>query len=304
MKLSLNMAQYYSNVDLKSVGITEIVRGIGFQLGAIEEVIEYGKIYDGIVVAKVVSCEKHPNADKLSVCKIDDGGRTQSVERDENDNVRVVCGASNVRAGVTVAWIPPGVAVPSTVNKDPFILTPKDIRGVVSNGMLASLAELAISDNHDGILEIDENEVGEELSTPGTEFKKLYNIDDIVVDLENKMFTHRPDCFGVLGVARELAGIQGQAFKSPDWYSNLLSLAEGGEQSNELPLDVKVEDQNLVPRFMAVAMRDVEVKPSPIWLQSCLTKAGVKPINNIVDLTNYYAQLTGQPMHVYDYDKV
>lgn len=304
MKLSLNLAQYFSNVDLKATGLPEIIRSIGFQLGAIEEVTEYGKVYDGIVVAKVVSCEKHPNADKLSVCIIDDGGHTQNVERDENDNVRVVCGAPNVRPGLTVAWIPPGVVVPSTASKDPFTLTPKDIRGVVSNGMLASLAELAISDNHDGILEIDENEVGEELSMPGMEFKKLYNLDDVVIDLENKMFTHRPDCFGVLGIARELAGIQGQAFKSPDWYSDLLLSDGDGEQSNGLPLDVKVEDQNLVPRFMAVAIRGVEVKPSPIWLQSCLTKAGVKPINNIVDLTNYYAQLTGQPMHAYDYDKV
>ncbi len=301
MKVSLKVAQYYSNVDINSVGAEEILRLIGAQLGAVEDAEYFGPRYDNIIVARVVSCIKHPDADKLSVCKIDDGGLTQNVERDEDDNVQVVCGAPNVRAGLTVAWLPPGVTVPSTITKDPFVLEVREIRGQVSNGMLASPAELDISDNHEGILEIDIKEVGEELIKPGTSFKQLYGLDDVIIDCENKMFTHRPDCFGILGVARELAGIQGLAFQSPDWYTKS---TECQVPSTKLPLEVRVEDDKLVPRFMAAAMSGIKVAPSPIWMQAFLTRVGIKPINNIVDITNYFSQLTGQPTHAYDYDKV
>ncbi len=300
MKVSLNTAQYYSNVDLKSVGIEEVVRKIGAQLGEVEGIINWGSRYDGVLVAKVVSCEKHPDADKLHVCRIDDGGKSESVERGQDGLVQVVCGAPNVREGLVVAWLPPGSTVPSTFNKDPFVLEVREIRGKVSNGMLASPAELDISDNHDGILEINADEVGEGLTRPGTPLKQLYELDDIIVEIENKMFTHRPDCFGILGVAREVAGIQGLAYNSPDWYLN----GEKPKIIDNLPLEVKVEDSEFVPRFMAVAMSDIQVMPSPIWLQSLLAKVGIKPINNIVDLTNYYSLLTGQPLHAYDYDKV
>jgi phenylalanyl-tRNA synthetase beta chain len=301
MNLSLKIAQYYSNVDIESVGIDEILREIGSQLGAVEEVTYFGKLYDGVVVAKVISCQKHSNADKLSVCLIDDGGVVGNVERNEQGLVQVVCGAPNVREDLVVAWLPPGVVVPSTAEKDPFVLESREIRGVVSNGMLASPSELSISDNHEGILEINRDEVGDELILPGTEFKKLYNLDDIVINLENKMFTHRPDCFGILGIARELAGIQGKSFKSPSWYTQEIDI-ENSLQT--LELEVKVENPELVPRFMSIVLDEVNVVPSPIWLQVALTKLGVKPINNIVDITNYYSYLTGQPMHAYDYDKV
>lgn len=303
MKVSIQTVNYLNEkygCSSKISDIDDIVHRIGVQLGAVEEVEDWGKYYDGIIVAKVVSCEKHPDADKLSVCMIDDGGRAKDVERDNNNNVRVVCGAPNVRAGLTVAWLPPGTTVPSTVKKDPFVLEAREIRGVISNGMLASPAELNLSDNHEGILEIDAQEVGEEFVIPGTSFKNLYGLDDVIIDCENKMFTHRPDCFGILGVARELAGIQGLAFKSPDWYIRKpeVKMGEG------LPLQIKVEDTDLVPRLMAVTLKDVSVGPSPIWLQAFLTRVGIKSINNVVDMTNYYMQLTGQPLHAYDYDKV
>ncbi len=300
MKVSLNWAQYHSNVDINSVGTDEILKLIGAQLGEVEEVEYWGKKYDGIVVAKVISCDKHPDADKLSLCRIDDSGVVQGVDRGEDGLVQVVCGAPNAQAGLTVAWIPPGVVIPSTLAKDPLLLEAREIRGKISNGMLASPAELGISDNQDGILEINESEVGADQAKPGTYFNKLYGNDDVVIDIENKMFTHRPDCFGILGVARELAGIQGLEFKSPDWYSKREKLTNG----NSLPLEVRVDDPELVPRFMAVAMSDVKVGSSPVWMQAGLTRVGIKPINNIVDLTNYYSQLTGQPLHAYDYNKV
>ena len=299
MKVSINWAQSVSNVDLKSIPKDELLKKIGEQLGAVEEVVEWGPRFDGIVVAKVISCDPHPNADKLHVCRLDDGGVVEGIERDNDGYVQVVCGAPNVAAGMLVAWLPPGSTVPSSLDKDPFVLGARDLRGVVSNGMIASPAELGISEDHDGILEITAKDVGDDLAKPGTDFKKLYDLDDVVIDCENKMFTHRPDCFGILGVARELAGITHKKFVSPDWYKDTPVF----KNANDLPLKVEVHS-DLVPRFMAVAMDNVRVGPSPVSMQAALTRVGIRPINNVVDITNWLMHLTGQPLHAYDYDKV
>lgn len=293
MKVSVNWLKQFTDID---VSVDELVAKIGTQLGAVEEVIELGKKYQGIIIAKVVSCEKHPNADKLNICKIDDGGKAEGVERDERGLVQVVCGAPNVREGLSVAWLPPGATVPSTFDKDPFVLGARELRGVMSNGMLASSQELAISDDHSGIVELD-------IATdPGSDFAEVYSLNDSVIDIENKMFTHRPDCFGLLGVAREVAGIQHKAFVSPDWYKQALDRIKPGK--SRLDLKVVNDAPELVPRFMAVAMADVTVKPSPFVLQVLLSKVGLRPINNIVDITNYIMYLTGQPTHTYDADKL
>lgn len=301
MKVSLNWAQEYSNVDLKKIDKRELLDKIGAQLGAIDEIAEWGPKFDGVVAAKVVSCEKHGNADKLSICLIDDAGAVKSAKRDKNGLVQVVCGAPNVAAGQLVAWIPPGVAVPSTFDKDPFVLEAREIRGVVSNGMIASPSELGISSDHNGILVIEPEEIGSTNAKRGVAFKKLYGLDDTVIDIENKMFTHRPDCFGILGIARELAGINHMAFVSPAWYDEFAKIES---ETKNLPLDATNQAGNLVPRFSAAVMAGVKVKPSPYFMQSALTRAGIKPINNVVDVTNFVMHLTGQPLHAYDYDKV
>lgn len=302
MKISTQLIKKLGYGDIVSLPTDDLVSRIGVQLGAVEEVVELGPRYDGIVVARIVSCTKHPDADRLNICMIDDGRLTQNVERDENDNVQVVCGAPNAREGLIVAWIPPGVVVPSTIENGPFVLEARAIRGQMSNGMLASPKELDLSDDHEGILEIDPNEVGLELTTPGTSFKALYGLDDVIIDIENKMFTHRPDCFGILGVVREIAGIQQKAFKSPDWYmsSDTGSSLEG--PALKLTVDNQVPDQ--VKRFILIAMNNVKVGSSPVWLRSILTRLGIKSVNNVVDITNYLMVLTGQPLHVYDYDKL
>src|SRR5690606_26540217 len=124
--------------------------------------------------------------------------------------VQVVCGAPNVRKGITVAWLPPGAIVPSTFDGEQFKLEARELRGVVSNGMLASGRELAINNDHEGILILDKK------AEPGESFAEVYKLNDTIIDIENKMFTHRPDCFGILGVAREIAGIQHLSFTSPE----------------------------------------------------------------------------------------
>lgn len=302
MKVSLNWVRFLNKkygcaAEPAPDGIDSLVERIGLQLGAVEETVNLGERYKGIVVAKVISAEKHPNADKLKVCWIDDGGKVKKVNRGDKGLIHVVCGAPNVAAGQLVAWIPPGVAVPATFDKDPMVLEAREIRGQMSNGMIASAKELALGDDHTGILVVDQP------AKPGTPFIDVYDLDDYVIDIENKMFTHRPDLFGLLGIAREIAGIQGHSFKSPAWYKEDADVPVSRAR-NDHKLTVKNEIPKLVPRFCALVIKDLQVKESPVWLKVRLSSVGIKPINNIVDVTNFFMHETGQPLHAYDYDKI
>ena len=300
MKVSLNIIKQLINFELPPVD--ELVARVNQQLGGVEEVIDLNAKYGGARIVRVVECAKHPDADRLSVTKIDDGRAVADVPRDDNGLVQVVCGAPNVHADMWVIWLPPKSTVPASFDDDePFVLGARPLRGVLSQGMLAAADELAIGTDHEGIVEIRERDVpaGVEL-TAGARFAETLGLDDYVLDIENKMFTHRPDCFGQLGVAREIAGIFHQQFASPEWYKSVQQFtgAEG------LDLTVTNDAPELVPRFMAVAIRDVTVQPSPLWLQCQLVAMGGKPINNIVDATNYIMLITAQPTHAYDYNKL
>jgi phenylalanyl-tRNA synthetase beta chain len=167
----------------------------------------------------------------------------------------------------------------------------------MSYGMLASAKELTLGEDHNGILEFDPD------ITPGTWLADVCKLrDEYIIDIENKMFTHRPDCFGLMGIAREIGGIYHRPFHSPDWYRQDVTVQASSEAM--LPLAVRNEVPELVPRFTALPIAGVSIKPSPLWLQTFLSRLGVRPINNVVDFTNYYMLLTGQPLHAYDYDKV
>lgn len=300
MKVSLNTIKQYVSVD---VSLDELVRRINEQLGGVEEIIDVGKKYKDVVVARVIECAPLEGTDHLNLTKVDDGGVVKDVERDEKGLVQVVCGASNVRAEMLAVWLPPGATVPSTFDEaEPFVLGARELRGAMSNGMLASPRELGFGDAHEGIMEIDADEwkPNDVEIKAGTSFTAAYGLDDTVIDIENKMFTHRPDCFGQLGVAREIAGIFGKQFTSPDWYIGASKFDSG----DSLKLEVSNDIPEKVSRFMAVAIEEVSVKPSPLWLQAELVRLGSKPINNVVDVTNYVMLVTGQPMHAYDYDKV
>lgn len=302
MKVSLNTIKQYTTVDLS---VDELVKKINQQLGGVEEVIDLGAKYKNAVIVAVAKCEKHPNADRLNVCLINDGGFVKDIERDEDNLIQVVCGAPNVRGGMLAIWLPPGSVVPASFDdKEPFVLEPKELRGVMSNGMLASAKELDLGESHDGILEINQDDLAPHLTFSdgliGKSFAEVFGLDDTIIDIENKMFTHRPDLFGQIGVAREIAGIQHKEFTSPDWYKD----APKFKKADGLKLEVFNDAPENVPRFMAVAIKGVEVKPSPLWLQCALVAMGSKPINNIVDVTNYVMLLTAQPTHAYDYDKL
>ncbi len=300
MKVSLNIIKQLINFELPPED--ELVARVNQQLGGVEEVIDFNAKYGGARIVRVVECTKHPNADRLSVTKIDDGGAVADVPRDENGLVQVVCGAPNVHADMWAIWLPPKSTVPASFDDDePFVLDARPLRGVLSQGMLAAADELAIGTDHEGIVEIREQDVpaGVELRA-GASFAKTFGLDDYVLDIENKMFTHRPDCFGQLGVAREIAGIFHQQFTSPEWYNVIQEFAGG----DGLELEAFNKAAEVAPVFSVVAIKNIEVRPSPLWLQCQLVAMGGKPINNIVDATNYMMLMTAQPTHAYDYDKL
>ena len=307
MKVSLNTVQRLIDVDLPSTA--ELVERVNQQLGGVEEIIELGPKYQDALIVKVVSCQRHPDADRLSVCLVDDGGVFESVERNDDGLVQIVCGANNVKSDMWAVWLPPKSIVPSTLDDDePFRLGSRELRGVMSHGMLASAKELGIGDDHDGIVELKDNDLpqDEELAI-GSSFAKTFGLDDTIIDIENKMFTHRPDLFGQLGVAREISAIlkglpqddeKDIEYQNPSWYLTKPQF----DGADGLNLEVFNDTADNVPRLMFVAMKDVAVKPSPLWLQCALVAMGSKPINNIVDATNYMMLMTSQPTHAYDYD--
>lgn len=308
MKVSLNLIKQYTTI---TTTLQELVSKINAQLGGVEEIIDVGKMYQGIVVARIVECIAHPDSDHLHICTLDDGGIAKNIERDGNGYVQVVCGAPNVHSNMFVVWLPPGCTVPASYNDtEPFVLGVRKLRGIISNGMIASARELAIGDDHDGIVELTTLDLPAHDNAsrlkPGADFATLFGLNDHIIDIENKMFTHRPDCFGQLGVAREIAAITGQPFTSPDWYRAPGPEPENSHtaQASTLPLQVINNANQAVPRFMAVGVGNVTIAPSPFWLQCALVRLGSKPINNVVDVTNYVMLLTSQPLHAYDYDKL
>ena len=222
MKVSFNTIQEYVSFDLPPVD--ELKKRIDEQLGKVEKVIDLNAKYGGAVIVNVISAEKHPNADKLSVCWVDDGGVVGNVPRNESGYVQVVCGAPNVHANMYAVWLPPNTTVPASFDDaEPFVLSARELRGVMSYGMLAAADELAVGSDHAGIIELTAADLAPDSKvhslTPGLSFAETFGLNDIIFEVENKMFTHRPDCFGQLGVAREIAGILGSSSQVPKVHS-------------------------------------------------------------------------------------
>lgn len=296
MKISLNWLREY--VDIK-IPNDELVRLIGSRLVEVEEAIDETKKYDGIFVVKVLEAEKISDT-HLTLCVIDDGGACQAKElkRREDGMVQVVCGAPNVRAGILAAWIAPGAVVPASFHDvEPFVIgMRKMMKQYDSYGMLASEKELDISESHDGIVELEP-----ESAKPGESFAELFGLDDVILDIENKSLTHRPDCFGLIGFAREVAGILGQKFKTPEFM-----LSEDSIEGGELKPEIKIEGDVCDRYSVAIVDRAMNPERTKTYLDkraTLLARSGMKPISELVDATNYLMLLTGQPLHAFDYDE-
>jgi phenylalanyl-tRNA synthetase beta chain len=233
----------------------------------------------GFVVGKVLSAEPHPNADRLRVCTLDtgDGERT------------VVCGAPNVAAGQTVAVALPGATLPGGHE-----IGEAKLRGVRSAGMICAASELGLGEGPPGIMVLEDDGL-----VPGMPLAEVLPIAEPVLELE--VTPNRVDCFGVYGVAREVHAISAAPLAAEPWVQD--APAEGTGDVGDYA-SVAVEVPELCPRFTARVFTDVTIAPSPAWLQARLTAAGQRPINNVVDITNYVMLLTAQPLHAFDLDRV
>lgn len=228
----------------------------------------------GFVVGEVLECEKHPNADKLSVCRVTAGG----------EPVTVVCGAPNVAAGQKIAFAPVGTSIPGAG----LTIERRKIRGIESQGMICSESELGLSDNHDGILVLPPDAaVGAPLSSV---------LGDVVYDVE--ITANRPDCLSHLGIAREVSALTGGEIFLP-----AVDLLESSTPTTD-HARVSIEDASLCPRYAARVVRGITIAPSPEWLQEVLHKLGLRPRNNVVDIAAYVMFECGHPLHAFDLDRL
>ena len=292
MRISLNWLKKYVNINVTN---DELIRLIGARLVEVEGVIDETHKYDKIYVVRVASAEKIPDT-HLTLCKIDAGEAPRdlkNVECDENGFVQVMCGAPNVRVGMYAAWIAPGAVVPASVHEDaPFVIGKRKMLGKYdSYGMLAGADELDFGDDHSGIAEINSEE-----TEPGDKLAEVFELDDLILEIENKSLTHRPDCFGLIGFAREVAGILGEKFDEPE-------LQDDYKVDNKIKIEIK--NQGIAGRYVAMVLtKHGELKKKYLtWQDMILSKSGMRPVDRIVDATNYLMLLTGQPLHAFDYDK-
>lgn len=272
MKISYKWLKEFLDIDLPIDKFCDKLTMFGVE---VEELIRIGEQYDNVVVGFVLEAEVHPNADKLTVCKVDVGDELP---------LQIICGAPNVAKDQFVPVAKIGAIIGDTVLKK------VKLRGLKSFGMICSEKELNISDEHAGIM-ILQKEV-----KPGTPFSNALEIEDTVIDVE--ITPNRPDLLGMVGIARNTSAMLDMDYSIPKF-----SIAEIEEKSSE-NIRVKIMDSDLCPRYCARVIKNVEVKPSPDWIQKRLRAIGLRPINNIVDVTNYVLMEYGHPLHAFDLNDI
>ena len=302
--------------EATKIEASELIKLIGARLVEVEASIDLTPKYKGIKIVKVMECEAIPET-HLHVCKIDAG---------EKELIQVVCGAPNVHKDMLAVWITPGCIVPETYGegKENFKLSVRPLRGFESHGMLAALDELDLGEDHDGIVEINSKQKYVDASghtqtvKPGDSFAEVFELNDVILDIENKSLTHRPDTFGIIGFAREVAGILGVKFTEPTLKFGDLTIAQNLTAStfsdyvtDSERISIVVADEKLCPKYSAsvfsvsaTGQNDALEKANYLTNDAIfLAKAGMRTINKIVDATNVTMLMTGQPLHAFDYDK-
>jgi len=287
MKISINTIKKYTDIVLP---LDELSNRIATQIGAIESIVDLGKKYSGIIIGEVLEKKEHPNADRLSVYLINIGERI----------VKVVAGDKTLKTGDKVAYFPPGTSIPFNPNPEKHgnIVEEINLKGIESEGMMASEKELDLGNDHTKIMRLKKECIS------GDNFSEAYSLNDLVYEIENKALANRGDCFGIIGLAREIAAIQGLKFVSPTWLTNPETNSPLSLKKEELPLEIENKAGDNCSRYVAITIKDIEIQESPSWMKLELIKSGIRPINNVVDITNYLMILTGQPLHAFDYDKI
>jgi phenylalanyl-tRNA synthetase beta chain len=275
MKVTYNWLKEYVDFDWSAEDLAERITMLGVEVEGMEEI---GGAFDGIVVGQVVTRDKHPNADKLTLCKVTDG----------KSELQIVCGATNFQSGDKVALANIGTSMPVEEGEKPFVLKEGKIRGELSQGMMCSGRELKLNDDHEGILILP---TAAQLGQPYAEHLGRAG-KDVVYDLE--VTPNRPDLNGVIGLAREIAALTGNPLKHPE------ILLNASDEKTEDLVAVKINDPDLCPRYNARVIRGVKIGPSPDWLRARLESVGIRPISNVVDVTNFVMMETGQPLHAFD----
>ncbi|MCK5525838.1 MAG: phenylalanine--tRNA ligase subunit beta [Candidatus Latescibacteria bacterium] len=272
MKVTYNWLKEFVDFDMNPSDLAEALTMAGLEVVAMEDL---GARYAGCLVGRVLEKNKHPNADRLSVCRADVG----------KEEVTVVCGAPNVAEGQKVPVATVGTKLP-----DGLVIKQATIRGVASCGMICSEVELGLGEDASGIMVLsDEAKVGAPLA-------EALGLDDVVFELE--LTPNRPDCLSVMGVAREIAAITGNPLRTPE-----IEVVAEGEPIDQWA-SVEIEDPKACPRYAARVITGVKVGPSPDWMRRRLEAVGLRAINNVVDATNYVLMELGHPLHAFDLNKV
>jgi phenylalanyl-tRNA synthetase beta chain len=275
MKIPLSWLKDYVDVTLPPAELAQKLTLAGFEVA---EIITTGGSWDNIVIGRITAVNPHPNADRLRLATVDTGAVPETV----------VCGAPNLNVGDKIAFARVGARLTNPYNGQVEELKTAKIRGVVSAGMICSEKELGISENHEGILILSpEAVIGRPLAG---------HLGDTVLDID--VTPNRPDCLSVIGIAREVAALTGQKMHIPE-----IKYEETGDPIDKR-MSIEIADPDLCPRYCASLITGVKITESPAWLQERLTAGGQRPINNIVDITNYIMLEYGQPLHSFDYDRL
>ena len=281
MNVSIKWLKEYVDFDLSPEALAERLLMLGME---IESIKQLGEGLDRVVVGRINTVDKHPQADKLVLCNVDIGSGTDA---------QIVCGAPNAREGLVAPVALVGAQLPNGLT-----IKRAKIRGEESQGMLCSEQELAISDEASGLMELpDDTQIGASIV-------EALGLDDVVLELE--ITPNRPDCLSMIGVAREISVVTGNPLRLPEVNVQCLhpDLVGAGMTDIHNLTSVTIEAADLCPRYAARVIRGIKIAPSPAWLQRRLEAVGVGTINNIVDITNYVLMEYGQPLHAFDYHQL
>ena len=286
MKISYNWLKQYISIDLSPGNLSEVLTDIGLEVEGLEKYESVKGGLKGILTGKVISCEKHPNADKLSLAKVDIG---------KEEPLNIVCGAPNVKTGQIV----PVATVGSKLFKgdEAFEIKKAKIRGAVSEGMICAEDEIGLGNSHDGIMILDSD------TKIGIPARELFRINEDYV-FEIGLTPNRTDAISHIGVARDLVAGLNQLEKTRKYTLRLPDTTGFKVDNHNLPVEIEVLDTEACPRYAGLTVSGIRVMESPEWLKNYLNAIGVRPINNIVDITNYVLFEYGQPLHAFDADKI